>query len=133
MSKYILRQKEDLWERTTRGLTDHMKQIVNDKIENHIAERPYDNEELGYELSGLWSYNRMETDSRIIYSICEDCRKRKWIEMNGCGDCKDNTDNTIILWAFGGHKGRDIYQELRKMRKKNWERHVKQRKRERGY
>jgi hypothetical protein len=53
-----------------------MERIVGDKVENHIAERPYDEEELGYELSGLWSYNRMETDSRIIYSARD--RRRKF-------------------------------------------------------
>jgi len=130
MSKYILRQKDDLWWRTTRGLSEHMKQIVRDKVENHIAERPYDEEELGYELSGLWSYNKMETNSRIIYSICEDCRKKKWTEMNHCDDCKDMANNTVTLWAFGGH---NIYEDLRRMRKKTWKKVVKQKRRERGY
>ena len=130
MSKFTLRQKDELWERTTRGLSTQMKRIVNDKIENHIAERPFDNEELGYELSGLWSYNKMETDSRIIYSICGDCRKKQWKEMNNCKDCDGMPNETITLWAFGGH---DLYEELRRSRKKTWEKTVKQRRRQRVY
>lgn len=130
MSGYVLRKKDDSWERSTRGLPEHIKRIICDKVENHIAERPYDAEELQYEMSGLWSYNKMETDSRIIYAICEDCRKKKWTTMNGCGDCREIPDNTIMLWIFGSHS---IYDQLRMMRKKAWHKIVKQKRRERGH
>jgi hypothetical protein len=50
--------------------------------------------------------------------------------MNNCQDCDGVEDNTVILWAFGGH---DIYEELRRRRKKAWEKIIRQKRRQSGY
>lgn len=130
MPSYDIRQRDDTWIPSIRNLPQQMRIIINDKVTNHIVEQPYHSERLDYELSGLWSYNKMSTDSRIIYAICEDCRKRKLTGMNNCVDCEEVPNNTIILWVFGGH---DLYKSLRRDREKAWKKTVKQRRRERDY
>ena len=130
MSPYNIRVKDDAWIPSTKNLPPQLKIIINDKVENNIAVQPYHSERLDYELSGLWSYNKIQSDSRIIYAICEDCRKRKFTTMNNCGECKELPDNTIMLWILGGH---DMYKDLKREREKAWKKTVKQRRRERGY
>jgi Txe/YoeB family toxin of Txe-Axe toxin-antitoxin module len=131
MSPYNIRQKDDAWVPSTKTLPQQLKIIINDKVLNHIAVQPYHSEKLDYELSGLWSYNKLSGDNRIIYAICEDCRKRKLTTMNNCVDCKEVPDNTIMLWLFGGHD--DVYIDLRRQRKKPWKKTVKQQRQDRGY
>lgn len=113
---YELRQT-DLWEATTKGLSSKMKEIVNDKVLNHIKPKPYSSEPLHLELEGLWSYYKRKTGDRIIFAVCEDCRKRKLESVNNCVNCKEIPDNTIMLFAFGGH---DIYELLKRKRRKVW-------------
>lgn len=108
----------DFWKNTTQGLSDKMKRIVNDKVENHIKNKPYTSESLHGPLEGLWSYNRLSTDNRIIFAVCEDCRKRGLTPINNCKGCQEISNDTIMLWAFGGH---DIYKELGRQRKKTWQ------------
>lgn len=114
----------DLWKDTTQGLSDKMKGIVNDKVENHIKHRPYGAEPLHGSLEGLWSYNKLKTGNRIIFAICEDCRKRELTSVNNCVNCEENSDHTIMLWAFGGH---DVYVKLGRKRKKEWKKAKKKR------
>lgn len=114
----------DLWKDTTKGLSGRMKKIVNDKVENHIKYRPYNSESLQGPLEGLWSYNKLKTDNRIIFAICKDCRERDLTSVNNCVGCEEISDNTIMLWAFGGH---DIYAKLRRHRTKAWKKAKKRR------
>lgn len=120
---YELRQNP-LWKTTTQGLSDKMKEIVNDKVLNHIKSRPYDSEYLRLELEGLRSY-KMQSGNRIIFAICKECRKHGFESANNCGDCKEIPDNTIMLFVFGGH---DIYKALGRKREKAWKK-VKRKKR----
>lgn len=119
---YELRQNE-LWEITTRGLSPRMKAIVNDKVQNCIKLNPYDSEYLHFELEGLRSYNKMESGNRIIFAICEECRKNGLENANNCQDCEGLADNIIILFAFGGH---DTYDWLGRRRKKAWKKAKKE-------
>jgi len=114
---FKLRQTE-LWEDTTQSLSGKMKRIVYDKVENHIKQSPYASEPLQGVLEGLWSYNKLKSDNRIILAICEDCRKRGLASVNNCYECeKFSDDDTIMLFAFGGH---DMYARLGRQRKKAW-------------
>jgi Txe/YoeB family toxin of Txe-Axe toxin-antitoxin module len=124
-TEYVLRQRDDLWTETTQGLSLRMKKIVDDKVRNHIRPNPYDSEPLHFELEGLWSYNKMKSDNRIVFAICEDCRKREFESVNNCLDCEKIADNTIMLFAFGGH---DIYTWLGRKRKKAWKKAKKKKK-----
>lgn len=113
---YEVRQNE-LWEATTQGLSPKMKRIVNDKVLNHIKPNPRGSEPLRFELEGLRSYSKFRSGNRIIFAICEDCRKGGFERVNNCQDCEEIADNTIMLFAFGGH---DIYDWLGRQRKKAW-------------
>jgi len=112
---YELRTVDDLWRPRFESLPKRMKEIVNDKILNHIKPAPYDSEYLRMELEGLRSYNELETDSRIIFAICEECRKNGFQPANNCRNCGEIPDNTIMLFAFGGH---GLYAELGRKRSK---------------
>lgn len=117
-----------MWKVTTSDLSKKMKKIVNDKVLNHIKSNPYDSEYLELELEGLRSYNKLKTDNRIIFAICEECRKNGFESANGCPDCEEIEDNTIMLFAFGGH---DIYASLSRKRRKLWKKAKKKKKKER--
>ena len=116
---------KDTWKDTTKGLSDKMKGIINDKVENHIKYDPYGSESLYGPLEGLWSYNKLETDNRIIFAICGDCRKRGFTSVNNCSDCEEISDDTVMLFAFGGH---DMYDTFGRQRKKAWEKAKRKRK-----
>lgn len=116
MSEYELRQN-DLWVNTTKDLSSNMKKRVNDKVLNHIQPNPYNSEYLSFELEGLRSYTKMISDNRIVFAICEECRKNGFQDANNCFDCENIVDKTIMLFAFGGH---DMYAWLGKQRKKAW-------------
>lgn len=120
----MVRQRDDLWKETTQGLSPRMRAIIDDKVMNHIKPNPYGSEPLHFELEGLWSYNKMKSDNRIVFAVCEDCRKRELENANNCLDCEEIADNTIMLFAFGGH---DIYKWLSKKRKKAWQKARKKR------
>ena len=123
-TSYELRQNE-LWEDTTQDLSPKMKRIVNDKVLNHIKPNPRDSEPLHFELEGLRSYNKLKSGNRIIFAICEDCRKGGFERVNNCQNCKEIADNTIMLFAFGGH---DVYDWLGRKRKKAWKKAKKKKK-----
>lgn len=113
--EYQLRVNNNLWISSTSSLSDKMKEIVDDKVLNHIKLDPYNSEYLRMELEGLRSYNELKTDSRIIFAICEECRKNGFQTANNCLDCNKMLDNTIMLFAFGGH---DLYDSLGRKRSK---------------
>jgi len=123
-TNYEVRQNK-LWEFTTLGLSPKMKGIVDDKVLNHIKPNPRGSEPLRFELEGLRSYNKIKSGNRIIFAICEDCRKGGYESVNNCPDCEEITDNTIMLFAFGGH---DIYKDLERKRKKALEKVRKKKK-----
>lgn len=116
ITEYSVRQTE-LWESTTKSLSRRTKRIVNDKVLHHIKHDPYKSELLHHELEGLRSYNKMGNGNRIVFAICEDCRKRNLESLNNCLDCRRIPDNTIMLFAFDGH---DVYDWLKRMRRKVW-------------
>lgn len=129
MANFILRQKEEFGKKFA-ALPDHLKTIVNDKIMNNIQEKPFNTEELSYELTGLWSHNDMKNDVRIIYAVCCDCRKKKATRINDCVECDETNDNTIMLWDLGNHS---IYDQLKLMREKVWRKFIKQKRREKRF
>ena len=116
MPKTFNLRMTSLWVETTQGLSDKMKKLVNEKVEI-IKNNPFGFESLKGALEGLWSYNRFKTDNRIIFAICEDCRRRKLVKLNNCIGCENFSNETIMLWAFGGH---DLYDKLGRQREKTW-------------
>lgn len=123
--QYRLYRNDDTWIRSTSNLSPRMKQIINDKVVNHIQPNPYGQEYLHFGLEGLRSYNKLETNSRIIFAICEECRKNELQTANNCRNCKNIPEDAIMLFAFGGH---DLYDKLGKQRSKAVEKAKKLRK-----
>ena len=113
--QYRLYQNDDTWMPTTSNLSPKMKQIVNDKMLNYIQPNPYGQEALHFGLDGLRSYNKMETDGRIIFAICEECREKELQTATNCRNCKNIPDDAIMLFAFAGH---DYYKDLERQRSK---------------
>jgi Txe/YoeB family toxin of Txe-Axe toxin-antitoxin module len=114
--EYKLFTYNGLWLPSFSSLSPKTKAIVDDKIVNQIQQDPYHNTEyLRMELEGLRSYNRLETDNRIIFAICEECRKNGFDIANNCESCKDIPDNAIMLFACDGH---ELYKRLGRQRSK---------------
>jgi hypothetical protein len=129
MRKYRVFTNDDLWPPSVRCLPEHVRRIIDDKVLNFIGVEPYNAEELSYELTGLWSYNNLKTGGRIIYAICEDCRKKRATIMNNCKVCGQMANDIIMLWVFTDHD----YEELRRGRERAWSKMVKQKRHERGH
>lgn len=113
--EYKLFTYDELWLPSFSSLSQRMKTIINDKVVNHIQHNPYDSEYLRMELEGLRSYNKLETDNRIIFAVCEECRKNGFEIANNCTDCKTRPDNAIMLFACDGH---NLYEKLGRQRGK---------------
>lgn len=113
--QYRLYQNDGTWIPSTLNLSPKMKRIIEDKVQNYIQPNPYGQEPLHFGLDGLRSYNKLETDSRIIFAICEECREKELQTANNCINCKNIPDNAIMLFAFGGH---DFYDKLERLRSK---------------
>ena len=84
----------------------HLKKILAKKIEL-LCEDPYANcksELLVGELKGLRSA-RVTKSFRIIFTICEECRNRKFQNFVGCSYiiCKEMDLKTIIFLTLGSH------------------------------
>jgi len=114
---YEVRQKPT-WEITTQSLPKQMREIIHDKVWNHIRHQPYNYEYLGLELEGLRSF-KFQSGDRIIYAMCKECRKNGFESVNACPECNEIADETVMLFVFGGH---DVYKKLGRKRKKLWKR-----------
>lgn len=84
----------------------HLKKILANKVKR-LCENPYANcksEMLVGELKGFRSA-RVTKSFRIIFTICEECRNRKFQNFVGCPDtiCKEMDLKTIIFLTFGTH------------------------------
>ena len=113
--QYRLYKNDGTWIPSTSNLSPKMKRIIDDKVINHIQPNPYGQEALHFGLDGLRSYNKLKTDSRIIFAICEECREKELQTANNCKNCKDIPDNAIMLFAFASH---DVYDKLERQRSK---------------
>jgi mRNA-degrading endonuclease YafQ of YafQ-DinJ toxin-antitoxin module len=85
----------------------HLKKLVLNKIEL-LTKDPYRNcksELLIGELKGLRSA-RVTKLFRIIFSICEECRTKKFQKFVGCSPsiCKNMDSKTIVFLTLGPHE-----------------------------
>jgi mRNA-degrading endonuclease YafQ of YafQ-DinJ toxin-antitoxin module len=84
----------------------HLKKILANKIKL-LCENPYSNcksEMLVGELKGLRSA-RVTKSFRIIFTICEECRNRRFQNFVGCSNifCKEMDLRSIIFLTLGTH------------------------------
>jgi mRNA-degrading endonuclease YafQ of YafQ-DinJ toxin-antitoxin module len=84
----------------------HFKKLLAKKIAL-LSQNPYTHcksELLVGELKGLRSA-RLTKSFRIIFSVCEECRSRKFQNLVGCSPliCKKLDSDTIIFLTLGPH------------------------------
>ncbi|MDD5007147.1 MAG: hypothetical protein PHU49_13060 [Syntrophorhabdaceae bacterium] len=85
----------------------HLKKTLKNKI-MLLSKNPYTyckSELLIGELKGLRSA-RITKSFRVIFSVCEECRARKFKSFVGCSQkiCMKTDSNTIIFFTFGPHE-----------------------------
>lgn len=74
-----------------------------EKKKNYILQNPLHlGEPLKGNLSGLRSFP-IQRNFIIIFIICEECRRLKHEEINGCLKCGEIPDNSVIFLLFGPH------------------------------
>jgi len=74
--------------------------VLKKRIMNEVEEMkndPYRNSiELDYDLKGK---RRVKVgDYRLIYAVCEDCRKKGFTRFNQCYECKSHGDDSLIYF-----------------------------------
>lgn len=85
--------------------------ILENRITNQIEDMktdPFRNSiELTHELKGK---RRVKVgDYRLVYAVCEECRKKGYENFNGCYDCESKPVNSIIFFdVFHRSKGYDL-------------------------
>lgn len=78
---------------------------INEKVDE-IVENPYRNIDYGV---GIYRGKRKERtgDDRIIFTICEQCRREGHRIYNSCENCSETPDSMITFWEIvEGHKYR---------------------------
>jgi hypothetical protein len=113
--EYEIRIVDKSWKGYWNKLGPEEQIVVDDKIMNVLRFKPYESESLEAELKGMRSYNKLESDLRIYYVICYECRKGGFTKVNNCPDCSLVKDNVVKLFAVGSHS---IYAELSRERRK---------------
>jgi len=76
---------------------------MNEVVDRVLKYKPYKSEKLDYALRGLRSYHIPNSEYRIIFAICEECRKDGNQSLNGCQDCDNIPSQSIILFTCGPH------------------------------
>jgi hypothetical protein len=117
--EYKLMIAEKWWNSTVDKLSAHEREMIHDKLTTIIKFDPYDSESLKSPLEGLRSYNKFESDLRIIFAICYDCRKEGFTKVNNCRDCDSAGNDVVMLFVAGPHSlydtlGRERRKRLRK-------------------
>jgi mRNA-degrading endonuclease YafQ of YafQ-DinJ toxin-antitoxin module len=84
----------------------HLKKVLANKIKL-LSVNPYTNcksELLVGELKGLRSA-RITKSFRVIFSVCEECRARKFQKFVGCSlsICEKMDSKTMVFLTFGPH------------------------------
>ena len=106
---------EKSWKPSTDQLSEHERKMVHDKLTTVVKLDPYDSEALEGPLEGLQSYNRFESDLRVVFAICYECRKGGFTKVNNCFDCDSKGNDVVMLFAAGPHS---LYDTLRRERRK---------------
>jgi mRNA-degrading endonuclease YafQ of YafQ-DinJ toxin-antitoxin module len=72
-------------------------------------------EPLGHDLVGLRSAP-VKKSFRLIFAVCEECRRLGHSAVNNCFDCASQPDNTVYFFTIGPHD--DAYAIGKRLRQK---------------
>ncbi|MGA2625744.1 MAG: hypothetical protein ABSF63_01610 [Candidatus Bathyarchaeia archaeon] len=115
-SEYKMMIVDKMWRPHWNRLSEAQQKLVDDKIMHIIRFKPYESEGLGGELAGLRSYNKLESDLRIYFAICYECRKGGFVKVNNCPDCQEIENDVVKLFAAGPHSLLDTLGRERRKR-----------------
>jgi mRNA-degrading endonuclease RelE of RelBE toxin-antitoxin system len=104
----------DRFDKSRRQLDKSVLERV-EKAVREIATDPYASDLLRVSLKG--KRDRRVGEYRIVFAVCEECRRENWTGLNGCSDCKKHGRNDFILFDVG-HRGR-IYDEVARLQNIN--------------
>ena len=82
----------------------HFKSVINKTVDSVLRNNPYRSSELSGALEGLRSYHIPNSGFRIIFAICEECRKENNQSRNYCPDCESIPDQSVMLFTCGPHQ-----------------------------
>jgi mRNA-degrading endonuclease RelE of RelBE toxin-antitoxin system len=89
--------------KTFRKLDKEAQRMVDKTIQDALFLQPYDSKRLvSPEFRGKRSVRK--GDYRIIFAICEECRKLGDVRINRCENCDDHSLNDVILFVCGHRK-----------------------------
>ena len=95
--------RTDEFARAFSKLDSSVQRMIDKSIQEILYYRPYESRRLvSPEYKGKRSL-RIK-DYRIIFAICEECRKLNEMHLNGCRDCKKHGTNDIIMFTCGHRK-----------------------------
>jgi len=97
---YVARYTTDL--KTCLEKYAHLKNKF-EKKKDYILESPLLlGEPLKHKLNGLRSFP-LGSNFLIIFIVCDDCRRLKQKNINGCPHCEQTPKNTVFFLLFGPH------------------------------
>ncbi|MGB9694343.1 MAG: type II toxin-antitoxin system RelE family toxin [Caldisericaceae bacterium] len=97
----------DEFAREFRKLGPQVQKLLDNAIREILFNRPYSSKVLKENLKGKRSLR--VGNYRIIFAICEECRKENYVQLNGCKDCKKHGTNDIIMFTCGPRS--KVYEE----------------------
>ena len=88
----------DEFRRSFRKLDSNVQKRIDKTIRETLFYQPYESKELvAPELKGKRSLR--VGNYRVIFAICEECRKLNYVRLNGCNDCRKHGTDDIIMFA----------------------------------
>lgn len=79
----------------------NVEKAIHKTVNNKLKINPYsgkgNNGHLQGEYLGLRRI-RVLRKWRLVFSICEECRKLGYTGLRGCVDCNQNPDKTVVLF-----------------------------------
>jgi mRNA-degrading endonuclease RelE of RelBE toxin-antitoxin system len=88
------------FEKQLKKLGDKMRVKRIKETAEAIVEDPYHNVEFGVGKFRGKREERAWRGDRIIFTVCEQCKKLKHQEFNPCASCDDVPENTITFWEI---------------------------------
>jgi mRNA-degrading endonuclease RelE of RelBE toxin-antitoxin system len=99
--------QSDEFNREFRKLDPQVQRLLDNAIREILFNRPYSSKVLKGKLKGKRSLR--VGNYRIIFAICEECRKENYVQLIGCKDCKKHGRNDVIMFTCGPRS--KVYEE----------------------
>lgn len=86
-----------------RKLDNNVQEVIENVIQDVLLRQPYESKRLvSPQLKGKRTLRK--GDYRILFAICEECRKQHEERINNCRDCGRYEANSIMVFLCGSRK-----------------------------